>query len=64
MIRYVRVDKRTGRRPVSVRSNIETNKPEYCFGLSVWRKSIHRAWADFQEAQRSKSSEISSKGTN
>ena len=62
MISYVKVDKCPDRRPVSVRSNIETNKPEYCFGLSVWRKSIRRAWADFQEAQRSKLWEISSKG--
>jgi len=60
MIRYVKVDKLNGRQPVSVRINAETTKPEYCFGSNVWRNSIQRAWADFQEAQQAKLSKRTS----
>ena len=51
MIIYVKVDKLIGKRPVAVRDMDTTGKPEYCFGLNVWRHSVKRAWVDFQQAQ-------------
>ena len=52
MITYVRVEKGQPKRPVIARPNPMTGRMEYCFGLSLWRTSVKRAWKDFQEGQR------------
>jgi hypothetical protein len=51
MIRYVKVEGLVGKRPVAIRTSVETGRPEYCFGYSVWRQSIRLAWADYQRSQ-------------
>jgi hypothetical protein len=52
MIIYAKIDKTGGKRPLSTRTNSETGKLEYCFGLNLWGPSIPRAWAAFEDTQR------------
>ena len=35
MIKYVKIDGQVGKRPVAVRTNSKTYRPEYCFGLNI-----------------------------
>jgi hypothetical protein len=51
MIRYVKVEGLVEKQPVAVRTSFETGRPEYCFGCSLWKQSIRRAWADYQRSQ-------------
>jgi hypothetical protein len=58
MITYVKVEGLIGKRPVAVRTNVETGRPEYCFGCDLWRPSIRRAWADYQRSQESRKIDV------
>lgn len=51
MITYVKVDSLVGIRPVAVRTSVETDKTEYCFGRNLWRQSVRRARADYERSQ-------------